>query len=334
MNTSTSTNQVSKILSNLLTKLAIPYTTFYLQKQVKKYGEGDTLANITTLLAKYRIDALAVQIGTGELAEIPLPALLVSKDEQEKYYILEEVKEEAVILSDSQDKKREIPFSELAEIWEGYTLLIQKNEKSQETNLETHLASQKKASIFKILKNSLGTLLVFVSIFLLSKGLFTSDLGAQTSMYYAAFYVLHNCGFIVSGILLSGEVFTNNYFFEKACAAFGIASDCSDKEETNKKLPFSWLSWAEIGIYYFVGSFLFLALGGDKSHIFLQSVFASLGIIGVFYSLYHQKFVQKKWCSLCLAVMLVLTLEAGLGISFLVQNGFEFNPNWLSILLT
>ena len=92
MNSSTSTQQASNILANLLQKLVIPYTTFYLQEQVKKYGEGETLANITTLLARYRIDALAVQIGTEELAEIPVPALLVSKDKEEKYSILDEVK--------------------------------------------------------------------------------------------------------------------------------------------------------------------------------------------------------------------------------------------------
>ena len=79
----------------LLDKLGVLYTPFYLKKLTEKCNNAQTLSDIKLLLAYYKIDSLAVQIGREELTEIPLPALVLyaEKDEngrtQNDYAILE-----------------------------------------------------------------------------------------------------------------------------------------------------------------------------------------------------------------------------------------------------
>lgn len=324
----------------LLDKLGVLYTPFYLSKLTKKCNQAQTLSDIALLLSYYKIESLAVHIGKEELSEIPLPALVLSsqKDEngrvQSEYSVLEEVKEKEVILITPKGETQVLELDKFLESWTGYTLLLDANETSQEPNYSTHKKAEQKQRFFDGIKTSIQVLVGISFLFLVGNVIVESNQNNVKSIFETFFYVLHSAGFIISSILLSGEIFKDNVVFKKACKALGNSSSCADtvadslqtvvKIDSIKK----YFTFSELGVYYFFGAFLFLLIGRFQNNLLafsVQSLLSVFGIFAVIASLYYQKFVLKKWCSLCVSVMVVLFIESILGVSYLFGfKNFEF----------
>jgi len=84
-------------------------------------------------------------------------------------------------------------------------------------------------------------------------------------------------------------------------------TNCNAILNSSKAKIFSWLSWSEVGFFYFSGGFLALSL-------YVQSVYiiAWVNILAlpyVIFSLSYQGIIAKQWCPLCLATQSVLVLE-------------------------
>jgi hypothetical protein len=73
------------------------------------------------------------------------------------------------------------------------------------------------------------------------------------------------------------------------------------------------LGWAEIGFAYFAGGLLTLLLGaGQPGVVTVLAGFGFLAVPFIGYSLYYQRVVVKQWCVLCLNVLALFVIEAGL----------------------
>ncbi len=147
---------------------------------------------------------------------------------QNEYSVLEEVKEKEVVLITPKGEKETIKLDKFLESWTGYTLLLDANETSQEPNYSVHKKAETKQRFFDILKTSIQVLVAVSFLFLIGNLIVESNQNNFNSLFQTAFYVLHSIGFVVSAILLSGEIFKNNVVFKKACKAFGKSSSCAD----------------------------------------------------------------------------------------------------------
>ena len=328
------------IVNILLDKLEVSYTSYYLQKCIEKYNNAQTLSDLATLLGHYKIESLAVQIGKEELSEIPLPALVLfsQRDEngrtQNEYAVLEEVREKGVTLISVKGETQVLELDKFLESWTGYTLLLDANETSQEPNYSIHKKAEKKQRFFDGIKTSIQVLVGISFLFLIGNVVLSTHQANVKSLFQIAFYVLHSIGFVVSAILLSGEIFKDNLVFKKACKAFGKSSSCADMNQNKTSKIDSikkYFTFSELGVYYFFGVFLFLLIGHTNSlTLAFQSLISILGIFAVVASLYYQKVVLKKWCSLCVSVMVILFVESVVGISYF----FSFKNEILSSPIT
>ncbi|WP_291721871.1 cysteine peptidase family C39 domain-containing protein [Bernardetia sp.] len=310
----------------LLDKLGVEYTPFYLQTLTEKCNNAQTLSDIKLLLAYYKVDSLAVQIGREELSEIPLPALVLSAEEDENgkvhndYFVLESLEDEKVSLISPKGEKKSVIIEDFEKSWTGYTLLLDKNKNSKEPNYLAHKKAEQKQKVLNTSKTIVQVLVVASLLFIIGNSLFSSGNFSISSLFEISFYLLHGIGFVLSAILLSGEIFKDNVVFKKACTAFGNSSSCADTTNTDKTTKIdtlkNWFTFSELGVYYFFGGFLFLLIS-NAFGLFIQSLIAVLGIVAVITSLYYQKFVLKTWCSLCVSVMAVLSVQAILGGIFL-----------------
>lgn len=90
---------------------------------------------------------------------------------------------------------------------------------------------------------------------------------------------------------------------------------------------FDWLSWSEVGFFYFTGGLLLLLFSGNNitNTISLLSVLTLLALPYIFFSVYYQWRVAKQWCVLCLAVQALLLLG---GINVLAN---DLNVSFLDI---
>ena len=91
----------------------------------------------------------------------------------------------------------------------------------------------------------------------------------------------------------------------------------------------NWLSWSEIGFFYFTGGLLALLFAGS---IVVDSIaiVAWLNILAIPYtvfSIYYQWRVAKQWCILCLVVQALL-VSGGVNV---IVNGLLFSSLHLSL---
>lgn len=131
-------------------------------------------------------------------------------------------------------------------------------------------------------------------------------------------YLILWAGTIVTIALLWYEIDKTNPFLQKVCTGM-TKGNCNSILTGKRSKVFSWLSWSEVGFFYFTGgllSILFL-VNSIKGGI---TVIAFLNLVALPYtvfSIYYQWRIAKQWCVLCLAVQALLVLGA---INILVNN--------------
>ena len=110
------------------------------------------------------------------------------------------------------------------------------------------------------------------------------------------------------------EIDKNNPLLQKVCS--GIAKgNCNAILSSKSAKVFRWLSWSEVGFFYFAGSLLTLLFVPNAI-----SIIAWLNILALPYtifSVYYQWQVAKQWCVLCLAVQVLLAFG---GINLIANN--------------
>jgi hypothetical protein len=126
--------------------------------------------------------------------------------------------------------------------------------------------------------------------------------------------------------LLWYEIDKSNPLLQKVCT--GIVKGNSNAILTGKQAKvFSWLSWSEVGFFYFAGSLLTL--------LFVPNTIILLAWLNMFalpytmFSVYYQWRVAKQWCVLCLAVQALLVV----GAVNVIASNFLFSLPQFSFLL-
>ncbi|PIV92825.1 MAG: hypothetical protein COW44_12695, partial [Flavobacteriaceae bacterium CG17_big_fil_post_rev_8_21_14_2_50_33_15] len=66
-------------------------------------------------------------------------------------------------------------------------------------------------------------------------------------------------------------------------------------------------------------------------YFFIQKLILLSSVPIILLSLYYQKFVEKKWCPICLSIVGILLFE--LGYTFYLQSFFDFSINFFGITL-
>ena len=84
-------------------------------------------------------------------------------------------------------------------------------------------------------------------------------------------------------------------------------SNCDAILSGKQSKVFSWLSWSEVGFFYFTGGLLTLLLAGTITNsIVIIAYFNVLALPYTLFSVYYQGRVAKQWCVLCLSVQALL----------------------------
>ncbi|MES2650772.1 MAG: thioredoxin domain-containing protein [Bacteroidota bacterium] len=123
-------------------------------------------------------------------------------------------------------------------------------------------------------------------------------------------------GIGISILLLMQSLNANNPFIKNLCTLNG-KNDCNAILKSDAAKITSWLTWSEVGFFYFTGSFLTLLF--DPTSLPLLAWLNLCALPYTIYSISYQ-YRNKNWCVLCSAVQVLLVLEA---ITFLSSQNYE-----------
>lgn len=113
-------------------------------------------------------------------------------------------------------------------------------------------------------------------------------------------------GITVSVLLLLQSLDANNPLIKNLCS-LGGNNDCNVILKSDAANVTSWLTWTEVGFFYFTGTFILLLLSPSSA-----SLLRWLNLLALPYTVYSisYQYRSKNWCILCCTVQALLVAEA------------------------
>ncbi len=310
MKTSDCRNTV-EVLSLIVRKFKIPISIYSIKSELSKHPYCNTLLAVSETLTKWNISNSAFKLQVSEISPVYCPFITTFTTNNLGYFLVNTINSQGFLIEDSNEEERYISESEFFNNYSGNILAIDPDVHSGDPNFK-----------FKIIYDFLNKYRFYLVFFLASLFVFTIFIqNNYFNTYGLLILVIFSkfIGIILSIVLIHISTDENNQF-DKFC--HGKKINCKDVIKSKAAFVFGLISWMDIGIFYFVFTFILLLFSNNSNFIFeFLELLSFTSILYVIYSLYYQTFILKKWCLYCCAVQMLLIFEASV---FWTKFQFKF----------
>jgi len=271
---------------------------------LQNHPDWPSLLCISDSLNVWNVPNAAGKIEVSEIDQLPTPFLAYTGRGENPLEIVTEVSENEVRLYSTKQNKVLIESKEIfLKSWSGIYLIAEKNEQSGEKDFEI---TRRKSFIKSLVPVSLFVLLTIISGIFLLRNIELSEVNAVAPVYFQ--YLILFAGVIVTSLLLWYEIDSNNPLLHKVCTGI-VKGNCDAILSGNQSKLLSWLSWSEVGFFYYAGGLLTLLFAGQLfSALAVIAYLNMLALPYTVFSIYYQARIAKQWCVLCLSVQVLLVL--------------------------
>ena len=286
----------SAVLILYVDALKIPIHPSGIRNELRKHPDYHSLVAYNDVLENYGIYTSAYNVNFESLYKITLPAITCLTDRN--YAVITEVNKNYVVLSDDKKKRKKVKNDQFKNL---YTGIVQVKD-SIDASRQYKQVEKTNNTLLKI-QPYIGFALIALLI-----GLFLLNANFINSLSWSLFSLtlLKLLGIFFSSLLLIQSIDANNPLINRFCQG-SEKVDCGALLSSDAAKITSFLSWSEVGFFYFTGSILsLLFVPSSLSLLAWLNVFA---LPYTFYSIYYQYKVAKKWCTLCCAVQGLLWVE-------------------------
>ncbi len=281
------------LLTSFLLKEDIHLNQDELKLQLLSHPSYPSLHSVTGVLDHFGIENMALEVPNNRETLFQLPnyfMALASNENIEEFVIITQHENDIELLYGNKKKER-VSIDKFLDIWNGIIVVIEK------TN--SKLPTKKVNNPF--LLNSLFFLSISIVL-----GVFFF---LKPSLFQSAHFIMSLAGIWISFLIIKHEFGFQSKTLDKICTA-NKATNCDAVLNSKGASLSNYFKLSDISLIYFIG----LAI----SNIFIINFSASANAIIIisllalpitFYSIYYQYNIVKKWCPLCLGVVVVLWLQ-------------------------
>lgn len=284
--------------------LNIPFTKSYILQFGEQHNGEGTLLCMQELFEDYKIEATAGKFDEKhELLNYPNLHISQLVNNERSYFVTVEKIIDEEIFYYFEGKEISETITDYFKKWSGYALFLNSNSGSEEPNFKYNLRKQFFGKIK--LPFLLFTLITAFLIFPLLK----SDSYINTTIF--CLLIVKFSGLVISIALIYLKFGFKNTFIDEVCK-LGVEGGCNNIVQSKSGNVFSFLSWAEVGLFYF-GTTLIALLYSTKIELqnllFFLQWFSFFSLFYVIYSISYQKFIAKTWCTLCILIQFIFIAE-------------------------
>ena len=311
-----------KTIGILLKKSGIYYDHRSLYVELFSHPDYPSLNAVVDTLSALGIKSIAARITVQELLHNGSPALLYLKDRENRFVLLTSVKNESVEIYDADlDRTETYTLERLEKSWDGVVLYV------IGTNLPSGVVNKISRFIdFYSIPICISTLLLFILAIL--------SFSVEINLFYICLVVFKITGIVVCVGMVMHKLEKTNPILDRFCS-FSKTTSCSDVLHSEGAKLWGVISLSDIGLIYFSGGIMALlsGLSGFQSEACLKTLFylSWFCIPYSFYSLYYQYFIVKKWCPLCLSVLVLFGIE--FVVSFFYFNLYDYSYTYWQNLI-
>lgn len=282
--------------------------------RAKNHPEYPSLLAITDCLSFFKIDNGIISVESPKIGLLPdrYVTLLKNENGQPQLYFIEKIDDVYYHLIGK--KNTEISKSELESRWSNLVLLLEKSK-----------AKEKGIGIENNYSKFFPSIYIFMFLYLLIQ----FDTSSQSKLFFI---------FPVMGILFSvasvKELLGIQHELLYRFCNITVSSSCATVVGSTKWKIFEIVNFSDLSMVFFTSQFItlvvFLLSGNATIYFNIQQILLLSAVPVLLLSAYYQKFVEKKWCPICLVIISIIILE--IGYLFVFQN-ITFTFSVFSIVL-
>ena len=309
--------------------LRVKVTRRTLEETLGNHPDYSSLLSLSDAFDEWKVDNAALQLDKNQLAEVPVPFLAYLTVDKGMFAVVRAVSGNSVEWLHTGNGWRRESVAEFLGKWTGAVLLAEPSDESGEKDY----ASNRRKDVLESVRIPFLAFVIWVAVVSALCLAFGGGLQADGWNLYGLLLV-KLAGVAVCSLLLWHQIDRDNGFIKSLCQ-LGGKSGCASILDSKAANLFTWLSWSEIGFFYFSGGCLALLLGiHDPAITVFLIALNLLALPFTLYSLYYQAVVARQLCVLCLAVQVSLVLEfaCGFGLWQSIPTGFDFRT--IGILLS
>ncbi|MBO9676340.1 MAG: thioredoxin domain-containing protein [Sphingobacteriaceae bacterium] len=306
------------IANDLLRHLGVKVTSLTVKNCIQNHTEYPSILALSDCLDNWNVknDAFKIDIPDYDREDLLFPFTAHFPEQGGRFVLVHSIEEGNVCYSDEHHKKALMNEGIFLKRWDGIALYAEKRDLSGESGYMIQY-------VFGILQKVLYPVTFVLGV--LSIGLIITS--HPFSEPYIAICLVKFIGSTISILLLIQSLNPKNSFIKNLCS-LGGKGGCDTVLKSKYAQLTPWLSWSEVGLYYFVGSFLLLLI-----YPLSMGFLAWLNILTLPYTMWslHYQFRNRKWCILCCAILIALWAELLINVSF-DSFSFQFESAMLYIL--
>lgn len=289
-------SNLDSVIFSLIKSLRANVTHKTVETCLSDHPDNPSLLALSDCLTSWNIENQAYRIlrEDYDVNDLLFPFVAHFSEKGGRFVLIKQIENGTVRFSDEENKEANMPEPEFLNRWDGIALHAELSENSGEKDY-----IQNKFRFF------LQDLALPVGL-ILFLGILGLILYQQSAVWSQAILLLIKlAGLTISTLLLVQSINSNNPFIQNLCS-LGGKNNCNTILKSDAAKVTSWLSWSEVGFFYFAGSFLLLLV--NPISIVVLAWLNVLAIPYTVYSIYYQ-YKSKNWCVLCCAVQALLWLE-------------------------
>lgn len=303
-----------QVIKRFAHELRIPITLQGIENELLVHPDLGSFIAISDIFNNWLVPNAAYQLTFDELLEAEIEDPFIAFVSDNEFLVVSQITRDFAIVSNEKWNNHKLTIQQFREIYSGSILIAEKNDKSGESNYDAN----RKKEIYENLIN----LIVYIgapvalSAFFLFHSVFFYDLTWQTTLLMA----IKTVGMVVTILLLVQSLDVNKPVFQKLCGSY-YADDCNAILSSKAAKLCNLLSWSEIGVFYFIGTWLVLMFNIQKVAVLqVLGILNFLSLPFAFYLIFYQWRIIKERCILCWVVHALLGLEC-IVFSPLLSNG-------------
>lgn len=294
------------VTEQLLKLLNINVTSSTIKQKLELHPYFPSFLAINDCLSEWGIDSQCHQVDkTNYLKNLQPPFVAHLNEAGGRFVLIKSMENNKFVLSDEKYNNLIVKESDFLGRWSGFVLCAIGNSKSGEANY-----------IQNRFKEILTILMTPLVILILGIILYLKLINQNIEISTLTLIFLKLGGIVISVLLLMHSLNANNPFIKNLCTLNG-KNDCNAILKSDAAKVTSWLSWSEVGFFYFTGSFLLLLF--DSTSLFLLAVLSLFTLPYIIYSISYQ-YRSKNWCILCCIVQVILAIEAVISIRVVIYE--------------
>ena len=282
-------------LKTFLQKENYPVNEEELELQLLSHPAYPSMYAVTEVLSHFGIDNLALEVPKNRetLSQLPEMFLAHVKTSDQEELILVKRQNHFIKKINGKRKQEDINVDDFLEMWLGYVVVIEKAISGKIPGEKKNIRFHQK--LFLTTMAVSGTALFFYLL---------------PGLFQGLHYLLSLIGLVLSVLIIQHESGTGSDMINRFCTRSEKTS-CDTVLSSKGAILLGSLKLSDLSIVYFTGltiSWLPFAISGVVNYT--SSLMVSIMTPPViFYTVYYQWKVVKRWCPLCLSIALVLMLQ-------------------------